>query len=98
MTKADFSKLLKKLLNITLSPHVLDILFAVFGNEQPAAGAAAPAAAAGGAAGGGDGGATLDTPVFLEVLQRREIMWARRVSARNSRLYMLAGQMLDALL
>lgn len=88
MTKADFSKLLKKLLNITLSPHVLDIVFAVFGNEQPAAGAA----------GGGDEGATLDTPVFLEVLQRREIMWARRVSARNSRLYMLAGQMLDTLL
>ncbi|KXZ48149.1 hypothetical protein GPECTOR_30g245 [Gonium pectorale] len=61
--KAEFTKLLKKLMDITLAPHVVDIIFDIFADERGA----------------------LDTTAFLEVMQRREIMWARRVSLSRSR-------------
>ncbi|KAG2451387.1 hypothetical protein HYH02_003988 [Chlamydomonas schloesseri] len=56
VTKPDFVKLLKKLLNVTLPPHVVDIIFAVFTDDK----------------------GNLDISTFLEVMQRREIMWGRR--------------------
>ena len=58
MTKADMAKLLKKLLGLSVSAHVLDVLFHVFG----------------------DASGHLDVHAFLEVMQRREVMWGRRVS------------------
>lgn len=58
LSKDDFAKLLFKLQGLTLSVHVIDVIFAVFDNGR------------------GD----LDVEAFLNAMQRREIMWARRVS------------------
>ncbi|PNH07025.1 hypothetical protein TSOC_006539, partial [Tetrabaena socialis] len=56
VSKSDFAKMVKKLLGIALGAHVIEVIFAVFGDEA----------------------GMLNTPAFLEVMQRREIMWARR--------------------
>ncbi|GLC44097.1 hypothetical protein PLESTB_000929600 [Pleodorina starrii] len=56
LSKDDFSKLLVKLMRVSLSAKVLDVIFAVFD----------------------DGDGALDVPAFLEAMQRREVMWARR--------------------
>ncbi|EFJ50876.1 hypothetical protein VOLCADRAFT_103668 [Volvox carteri f. nagariensis] len=56
LLKDDFTKLLTKLMGVSLSSRVMEIIFAVFDDGQ--------------------GG--LDVQAFLETMQRREVMYARR--------------------
>ncbi len=57
VSKIDMAKLLKKLLGLSVAPHILDVLFHVFGDAQ----------------------GNLDVAAFMEAMQRREVMWGRRV-------------------